>query len=277
MIGEIGLIALILEAGIELDVAQLRQTGTRAMAIAFTGSLLPVAVGIGISVATGYDFKAALAIGASFAPTSLGVAASALGGGGMINTPVGQLIIAACVVDDIIGLVLLSMFKVLVKEDPQLYEYFIPLISSFGFLIILGVPAVTFLPGMIETKYLPIFPKKWRSLAMFVLLTAMCMAYLPLLNYTQSSYLTGAFLAGATFSQIDGAYDAFTHSAHSIMEWLLRVFFSATIGFQVRRRIYMLFVFTCCSAMKLFTTCSLTSLLLPLDSRCLCKNSVRHM
>jgi len=233
LIGEIGLIALILEAGIELDVAQLRQTGTRAMAIAFTGSLLPVAVGIGISVATGYDFKAALAIGASFAPTSLGVAASALGGGGMINTPVGQLIIAACVVDDIIGLVLLSMFKVLVKEDPQLYEYFIPLISSFGFLIVLGVPAVTFLPRMIETKYLPVFPKKWRSLAMFALLTAMCMAYLPLLNYTQSSYLTGAFLAGATFSQIDGAYDTFTHSAHSIMEWLLRVFFAATIGFQV--------------------------------------------
>ena len=114
LIGEIGLIALILEAGIELDVAQLKQTGTRALAIAVTGSVLPVGLGIGIAIATGRDVKAALAIGAAFAPTSLGVAASALSGGGMINTSVGQLIMAACVVDDIIGLILLSMFQVLV-------------------------------------------------------------------------------------------------------------------------------------------------------------------
>jgi Kef-type K+ transport system membrane component KefB len=233
LIGEIGLIALILEAGIELDVAQLRQTGTRAMAIAFTGSFLPVAVGMGIAYTTGNDVKAALAIGAAFAPTSLGVAASALSQGGMINTSVGQLIIAACVVDDIIGLVLLSMFQVLVKPDPKLIEYFIPLISSFGFLLLLGVPAITFLPELIQTKFLTVFPKKHRSLAMFGLLAAMCMAYLPLMNYTKSSYLTGAFLAGATFSQIDGAYDKFMHSSHSIMEWLLRVFFAASIGFQV--------------------------------------------
>ena len=236
LIGEIGLIALILEAGIELDVAQLRQTGTRAMAIAFTGSLLPVAVGTGFAIATGKSLKAALAIGAAFAPTSLGVAASALNGGNMVNTSVGQLIIASCVIDDIIGLVLLSMFQVLVKPDPQIIEYFIPLISSFGFLLLLGIPAVTFLPRLIEKKYLTLFPKKMRSMAMFGLLTAMCMAYLPLMNYTKSSYLTGAFLAGATFSQVDGAYDKFMHSSHHVMQWLLRVFFAASIGFQVPLR-----------------------------------------
>jgi len=233
LIGEIGLIALLLEAGVELDVAQLKQTGTRAMAIAFTGSLLPVAVGMLMSYLFGISSKAGLAIGASFAPTSLGVAASALGGGDMINTPVGQLIIAACVVDDIIGLVLLSMFQVLVKEDPQVIEYFIPLISSFGFLIVLGYPAITFLPRFIDTKILPLFPKKCKTSAMFGLLTALTMAYIPLLNYTKSSYLTGAFLAGVTFSQVKGAYQKFMHTTHSIIQWLLRIFFAASIGFQV--------------------------------------------
>uniref|UniRef100_A0A7S3PTY2 EF-hand domain-containing protein n=1 Tax=Chaetoceros debilis TaxID=122233 RepID=A0A7S3PTY2_9STRA len=233
LIGEIGLIALILQAGIELDVAQLRTTGTRAMAIALTGSVLPVGCGFGIAKAFGYSFKAALAIGASFAPTSSGVVASVLGGGGMLNTSVGQLIIAACVVDDIVGLLLLSMFQVLVKEDAMLMEYFFPLISSFGFLLLLGIPAVTFLPRLIQTKFLPKFPESSRSLALFGLLTAMLMAYLPLMSYTKSSYLTGAFLAGATFSQIDGAYDKFKEHTSSIMEWLLRVFFAATIGFQV--------------------------------------------
>ena len=233
LIGEIGLIALILQAGIELDVAQLRTTGTRAMAIALTGSVLPVGCGFGIAKAFGYSFKAALAIGASFAPTSSGVVASVLGGGGMLNTSVGQLIIAACVVDDIVGLLLLSIFQVLVKEDAMLMEYFFPLMSSFGFLLLLGIPAVTFLPRLIQTKFLPKFPESSRSLALFGLLTAMLMAYLPLMSYTKSSYLTGAFLAGASFSQIDGAYDKFKEHTNSIMEWLLRVFFAATIGFQV--------------------------------------------
>ena len=236
MIGEIGLIFLILDAGIHTDVAQLRQTGTLAVSIAFTGSLLAVGTGIGIYfVFPTFEssFKGALAIGASFAPTSLGVAASALNSGGMAHTAIGQLITASCVVDDVIGLILLSMLQVLVKEDPKIIELFIPLISSVGFLLVLGLPAVTFVPRLIQHKYLPMFSKKNHQLAMFGLIVALVMAYLPMLNYTKSSYLTGAFLAGLCFSQVDGAYKKFKDSTNSVVGWLLRIFFAASIGFQV--------------------------------------------
>ena len=69
-----------LEAGVELDVAQLRETGFRAFVIASTGTVLPLVLGVGLVVASGqgFAFKSALAIGASFCPTSLGVAAAAL-------------------------------------------------------------------------------------------------------------------------------------------------------------------------------------------------------
>ena len=109
LVGEIGLIMLLLEAGVELDVAQLRETGTRALAIGFTGTVLPLLVGIAVAMASGSDvgIKTALAVGASFSPTSLGVAASALKTGKMLDTPVGQLIVASCVVDDILALILL--------------------------------------------------------------------------------------------------------------------------------------------------------------------------
>mmetsp|Transcript_18256 Transcript_18256/g.22343 ORF Transcript_18256/g.22343 Transcript_18256/m.22343 type:complete len:783 (+) Transcript_18256:8-2356(+) len=235
LVGEIGLIFLILGAGIELDVAQLKQTGTRAVSIAFVGSMVPLFTGVGIAYATksGLGIKGAIAVGASFAPTSSGVAASALGSGGMYDTPVGRLIMASCVVDDIIGLIVLSTFQVLVKDDPKIIEYFIPLISSCGFLLVLGVPAVTFLPRFIEKKFMPIFPEKHRDMAMFGLLFSMLMGYMQMLNYTKASYLTGAFLAGASFSQVDGAYEKFKHHTNSIKEWLLRIFFAATIGFQV--------------------------------------------
>ena len=79
LVGEIGLIMLLLEAGVELDVAQLRETGVRAVAIGVTGTVLPLCVGMGLGMASGAgSIKSALAVGASFSPTSLGVAASAL-------------------------------------------------------------------------------------------------------------------------------------------------------------------------------------------------------
>jgi Kef-type K+ transport system membrane component KefB/Ca2+-binding EF-hand superfamily protein len=240
LVGEIGLIMLLLEAGVELDVAQLRETGARALGIGVTGTILPLVVGMGLAMAsdTNIGIKSALAVGASFSPTSLGVAASALKQGKMLDTPVGQLIVSSCVVDDILALILLSMFQVLVEDDPPIVSYFIPFISSIGFLIVLGGSAVTWLPTFIQDKILKKLPEPYRDLTMFSIMTAMLLAYLPLLNYTKSSYLTGAFLAGATFSQIESAHHAFIEKTHQLMTWLLRVFFAASIGFQVPVKLF---------------------------------------
>mmetsp|Transcript_12655 Transcript_12655/g.25292 ORF Transcript_12655/g.25292 Transcript_12655/m.25292 type:complete len:967 (+) Transcript_12655:195-3095(+) len=240
LVGEIGLILLLLEAGVELDVAQLRETGTKALGIGVTGTILPLVVGMGLAIASDANMgiKSALAVGASFSPTSLGVAASALKQGKMLDTPVGQLIVSSCVVDDILALILLSMFQVLVEENPPIIAYFIPFISSLGFLLVLGGSAVTWLPKFIQNKILNKVPEQHRELTMFSIMTAMLLAYLPLLNYTKSSYLTGAFLAGATFSQIESAPHAFIKTTHQLMTWLLRVFFAASIGFQVPVKLF---------------------------------------
>jgi Kef-type K+ transport system membrane component KefB len=233
---------LLLEAGVELDVAQLRETGAKALCIGVTGTILPLVVGIGIGLvmasSSDIGIKSALAVGASFSPTSLGVAASALKQGKMLDTPVGQLIVSSCVVDDILALILLSMFQVLVEVDPPIVSYFIPFISSIAFLMVLGGSAITWLPTFIQDKILKKLPEQYRELTMFSIMTAMLLAYLPLLNYTKSSYLTGAFLAGATFSQIESAHHAFIEKTHQLMTWLLRVFFAASIGFQVPVKLF---------------------------------------
>jgi len=233
LVGELGLIMLLLEAGIDIDVAQLKETGGRALAIACTGSVLPLIVGIGLAMASGTNIRTAIAVGACFSPTSLGVASNALQAGGISNTPIGQLIVASCVLDDIIALIILSIIQVLVDEDAELWEYFIPIISAFGFLILLGWCALTWMPKVIEHKILPLFPEKQRDMVAFALMLALLMAYLPLLFYTRASYLTGAFLAGLSFSQIHSVHKSFVHNTQNLMKWLLRIFFAATIGFQV--------------------------------------------
>lgn len=86
---------------------------------------------------------------------------------------------------------------------------------------------------LLQITIIKSFHKDSRELVMFAIMTTMLLAYLPLLNYTQASYLTGAFLAGVPFSLIPHAHHTFMEKTHGFMSWLLRVFFAATIGFQV--------------------------------------------
>jgi len=48
LIGSFGLIGLLLDSGINLDIAQLRETGSRAVMMAVTGTILALGVGLGM-------------------------------------------------------------------------------------------------------------------------------------------------------------------------------------------------------------------------------------
>ena len=176
-----------------------------------------------------FSLKIIIHVLINFAISSRHIAKS----GKMTDTPVGQLIVAACVIDDILALIILAVLKVLVKDNPPIYQYFIPLISSVGFLIVLGGSAITWMLRFIKLNILHRCKDSYRNLAMFTVMTLILLAYLPLMNYTQASYLTGAFLCGCIFSQIENARHTFMETTHHLMTWLLRLFFAATIGFQI--------------------------------------------
>jgi Kef-type K+ transport system membrane component KefB len=78
MLGEIGLILLVLEAGIDIDLTMLKLIGTRGFIIAIIGSILPIAIAIAIAFAIGTDTAGSIAAGAAFGPTSLGIAMNIL-------------------------------------------------------------------------------------------------------------------------------------------------------------------------------------------------------
>ena len=83
------LILLVLEAGIDIDLSTLKLIGTRGFMIAFFGSILPIGIGMFIAYILGVDggdTKAIIASGATFGPTSLGIALNILRSGGILNT-----------------------------------------------------------------------------------------------------------------------------------------------------------------------------------------------
>jgi Kef-type K+ transport system membrane component KefB len=97
------LFLLVLEAGIDIDLTTLKLIGARGVVIALVGTFLPIAIAVGIAHALGYTGLAAVAAGCTFAPTSLGIAMNVLRQSGIANTPVGQLIVAAAIIDDMVA------------------------------------------------------------------------------------------------------------------------------------------------------------------------------
>eukprot|EP00486_Rosalina_sp_Unknown_P008386 CAMPEP_0201579786 /NCGR_PEP_ID=MMETSP0190_2-20130828/27623_1 /ASSEMBLY_ACC=CAM_ASM_000263 /TAXON_ID=37353 /ORGANISM="Rosalina sp." /LENGTH=246 /DNA_ID=CAMNT_0048014729 /DNA_START=136 /DNA_END=873 /DNA_ORIENTATION=+ len=125
VIGEIGLVLLVLEAGIDVSVGHLKVVGTRGLSVAIFGSFVPLGIGTGLAIAYGQRFQTAIAIGACLAPTSMGIALNVLRNAKVLNTPTGQLIIAAAVLDDVIALMLLSELEAM--ADPSVKKILLPL------------------------------------------------------------------------------------------------------------------------------------------------------
>lgn len=66
-------------------------------------------------------------------------------------------------------------------------------------------------------------------LLMFIFLFAM----MPATYYAKTSYLMGAFLSGLVFCSKNDVKAHYTSQFKRILQWLMRIFFAASIGFQV--------------------------------------------
>jgi len=233
LIGEIGLILLVVEAGIDIDLTVMELVGTRGFLIAVVGSILPIAIGwfLAWMIQVG-DVKAILAAGAVFGPTSLGIALNVLKGGGVLNTPVGQMIVAAAVIDDMIALVVLSQLEALVGTI-TISGIIIPIVSAALFLALGGYICVFIMPKFIYKFIISRVSVHNEAKIEMVIMFGLLLALMPATHYARASYLMGSFLAGLTFCSSERLHHLFVRQFKRLLQWLMRIFFACTIGFQV--------------------------------------------
>lgn len=235
MLGEIGLIFQMFEAGIQVDVTVISQTGIRAITLSFLGALLAVGSGLGIGFVFGLSFEGAFALGVTFAQTANGTCLPILNSGGLMSAAVGQMILAATIIDDMVALTLLSVMKSLAVDSISLREFMLTLFAPIGWLFALGSVAIFVAPRVIEDNILTrVRKKKEKVFGLFMLMVIFVAGYLPVLNYSGASYLIGAFLSGMTFSKVDTAEDLFVEYGSDMVGLFMKFFFAGTIGFQVR-------------------------------------------
>ncbi|MBX9928183.1 MAG: cation:proton antiporter [Gemmatimonadaceae bacterium] len=108
-IAEIGVIVLLFEIGLETNLRALRAVGGTAMMVAVVGVALPFLFGDLVARAFDVATLPALVIGAALTATSIGISSRVLADLGRLKSDEGQVVLGAAVIDDVIGLVILSV------------------------------------------------------------------------------------------------------------------------------------------------------------------------
>ncbi len=109
ILAEIGVVFLLFNVGLETKPQAIFAVGKRAAVVAVLGVILPFAAGYLIAVLWGGSQVEAMFIGAALVATSVGITARVLGSMGLLDAPTSRIILGAAVIDDILGLIILSV------------------------------------------------------------------------------------------------------------------------------------------------------------------------
>ncbi len=212
---KIGVLLLMFSTGLETDIKQMRKTGVTALLVALVGVLVPFGLGIVISlpfgnIGLGFDTPANLYrcifVGTILTATSVAITVSVLKELGKINTKLGTTIVSAAIIDDVIGIVLLSIVTGIAQASTEqtyengfdafkgtIYGTIIMIIAFFVFAIAVG---------WLLSKLFKWLDKKWPNHHRIPIFSiAVCFAYAWIADEIFGvADITGAFLAGVVLS-----------------------------------------------------------------------------
>ena len=166
-ISQIAAVVLLFTAGLETDLKQFRRYAAPASLVAIGGVLVPFALGAGATLLlkpAGLEgdklLYAALFMGAIMTATSVGITARVLGDMRRLDSPEGVTIMAAAVVDDVLGILVLTVVVGIATPGEELTASGIALIGlkAVGFWLVLmigGILASRYISSAFEALRVP--------------------------------------------------------------------------------------------------------------------------
>ena len=197
LIGEIGVLLLMFLAGLDLHVGELKHTGKVSAVAGTMGVILPVLMGYGVGVIAGMDQGASFFLGLTLGATSVSISARTLMELKQLRSRVGLGMLGAAVFDDILVILLLSIFFALEGGSGGAGSILLVLGRMGVFFILAVVFGLWLLPHLVRwVRDLPI-SQNVLSLAIIILLALAIAAEL----IGGMAAITGAFLAGLMFAR----------------------------------------------------------------------------
>ena len=229
-LAQLGLVILLFEIGLATDLRALAKVGGTATVIAIVGVVLPFVIGYATLSAMGVGRLAAIVCAAALTATSIGVSTRVLAELGFLQTEEGRVVLGAAVLDDIIGLVILSVIGSF-AAGVAITATGVVRTSAVAF----GFVAIAILIGSFVVPPLFHFAKRLRSpttIAIMGLAFAFFLAALA--GLLGSAIIVGGFVAGVLMNGIDQREDV-QRSAGTMGSLLTPIFF-ASVGASVDLR-----------------------------------------
>lgn len=194
-LGQVGVILLMFLAGLETDPQGLKSVGKTAFLVAVGGVIIPLGGGYGIGILAGMEPMHALFLGAILTATSVSITAETLKELGRSKSREGSIIMGAAIIDDVLGVLVLSAM-VVAESGGSLLEPILKLAVfsalAFGF-------SRWVMPLIAEHHTRIESPDTRTALALAMALGFAWMAY----KVGGLADVTGAFLAGVMLARTD--------------------------------------------------------------------------
>jgi Kef-type K+ transport system membrane component KefB len=222
LLAELGVLILLFAIGLETDLARLMKVGATSCTVAVVGVVLPFVLGFAVCKLLGLGGLVSIMAGATLTATSVGITARVLSDLGRLHDPEGQIILGAAVIDDILGLVILSIVAEL-AEGREIAPLGVvrSTATALGFVVgavVIGrltVPTLFRWAGRIE------LPGTGTALALVI---ALGLAWLA--EQCGSAMILGAFAAGLVLRSAPQS-DQIEHGITEIGHFFVPLFFVA--------------------------------------------------
>lgn len=236
-ISEIGVIVLMFEAGLETDIKELKKTGLASFVIALIGVVVPLLGGFALASVFNKEntldtpiYLQNLFIGIILTATSVSITVETLKELGKLSTKSGNAILGAAIIDDILGIIALTIVTSLASPNSGSGGVGIVLLKILGFLIFSAVACIGF----------HMFMNKWcltengKDLRRYVIIS---FVFCLLVSYCAEVFfgvadITGAFFAGIAVAHTP-KYEYITSRFNTLSYLLLSPVFFASIGLKV--------------------------------------------
>ncbi len=149
---EISGIVILFSAGLHFTFRDLKKAGFKAATVGVGGVVLPLTLGYFISMLFGFGWTTSVILGATLSTTSIAVSVTILEELNKSKTREGNVLVNAAVLDDVLGLAILSaaISIIVTKDVPGFESILLQTSESIGFWFLLLLGSVFLLPKIVH-------------------------------------------------------------------------------------------------------------------------------
>jgi Kef-type K+ transport system membrane component KefB len=238
ILAQLGVVFLLFTVGLETKVKDLTSVGRTAMLVAVLGVIVPFILGYAVIMLWDGNIYHAMFMGAAMVATSVGITAQVIKDLGLMSASESRIIIGAAVIDDVLGLMVLTMVAGMARTgsiDIASITKIVIIASMFVILLILfcakGVPRIAErIKAAIGRKEAAGRERKLKGI-LFPIALIVCLVLSALAAEMGLAMIVGAFLAGMIFA--DHAHEHGLIKKMNAITILLLPFFFVYVGLHI--------------------------------------------